>query len=178
MGEATEAVSGMAGASPEPASAGAQANPQTTAPVYAAPTSQAPPIYAPQSAQGFQRAGFDSPPPKSSPYAVMGTGAYIGHSILFAIPVVGWLICVIMAFSAKNLNKRHYARAVLIFLVIGAVLSVSLYFLFSWVWDAAAEYLQQYINDATGGAVNDLGGLGDIGGLGGLLDLLKELPAQ
>jgi hypothetical protein len=177
MGEATEAVPIMAGALPEPASAGAQTNPQTAAPVYAAPTPQAPPIYAPQPAQGFQGAG-DSPPPKGSPYAVMGTGAYIGHSILFTIPVVGWLICVIMAFAAKNLNKRHYARAVLIFLVIGAVLSIALYFIFSWVWGAAAEYLQQYINEATGGAVNDLGGLGDIGGLGGLLDLLKELPAQ
>jgi hypothetical protein len=108
----------------------------------------------------------------------MGTGSYIGHSILFAIPVVGWLVCVIMAFAAKNLNKRHYARAVLIFFIIGAVLSVVLYFLFSWVWDTAAEYLRQYINDATGGAAGDLGALGDIGDLGGLLDLLKELPAQ
>jgi hypothetical protein len=88
----------------------------------------------------------------------MGTGSYIGHSILFAIPIIGWLICIIMAFAAGNLNKRNYARAVLIFLIIGIVLSVAAYFVFSWI----AETVMQYINEATQGAFGDFGGLGDL----------------
>jgi predicted nucleic acid-binding Zn ribbon protein len=119
--------------------------------------------------------GFDGEPPKGGAYAVMGVGAYIGTMILFCVPVIGWLACIIMSFAAKNRNRRNFARAMLVFLIIGIVLSVALYFVFSWVWGAAAEYLQQYINEATGGAVDDLGGLGD---LGGLLDILKELPSQ
>jgi amino acid transporter len=142
-----------------------QPQPQQPPPAYYAPPAQTAP-------------GFDGEPPRGGKYAVMGVGAYIGTMILFCIPVVGWLACIIMAFAAKNRNRRNFARAMLVFLIVGIVLSVALYFVFNWVWDAASEYLRQYINDATGGAVDDFGGLGDLGGLGGLLDLLKELPFQ
>jgi amino acid transporter len=117
-------------------------------------------------------------PPKGGPYSVMGVGAYIGTMILFCIPLLGWIICIIMAFAAKNLNRRNFARAMLVFLIIGLVLSVVLYFVFSWVWDAATEYIQQSVDEAVGGAAGDLGLGGETGGLGGLLDLLKESSDQ
>ena len=104
-------------------------------------------------------------PERGSRYAVMGTGAYIGYSILFSIPAVGWIACLIMAFAAKNLNTRNYARAMLIFLIIGIVISVALYFLFSWISEAAI----QYINETTNGV------FGDLSGANGLFDMFAQI---
>jgi amino acid transporter len=85
-------------------------------------------------------------PPKGSPYAVVGTGGFIGTMILFCVPVIGWIVCVIMAFAAKNRNRRNFARAMLVFLIIGVILSVALYFLFNWV----ADVFMEYVSEATG----------------------------
>jgi amino acid transporter len=90
---------------------------------------------------------------------VVGTGGFIGAMLLFCIPIIGWIACIVMAFAAKNRNRRSFARAMLVFMIIGVVLSVALYFVFSWIWGAAAEYMQQYVNEATGGLGNDFGGL-------------------
>lgn len=100
----------------------------------------------------------EAEPSRGGKYAVMSTGSYIGHSVLFAVPIVGWIICVITAFAAGNLNKRNYARSVLIFLIIGIVFSVVAYIVFSWV----AEAVIQYINEATQAELGDFGGLGDL----------------
>jgi hypothetical protein len=134
-------------------------------------TRQAPP---PQPAyQPPPSSGYDFPPPKGSKYAPIGTGGYIGMMILFAIPVIGWLACIITAFASGNRNRRNYARAALVFLIIGIVISVALYFLFGWAWDAAREYIKQYVGEATGGQITDFDGLG------GLFDLFKgiDIPA-
>jgi L-cystine uptake protein TcyP (sodium:dicarboxylate symporter family) len=95
----------------------------------------------------------------------MSMGAYIGTMILFAIPVVGWLACIIMAFAARKLNRRNLARAMLVFLIAGAVVGVALYFVFNWAANAVLEYLYE----ATGIVP------GDLEGLGGLLDMIKGM---
>ena len=115
-----------------------------------------------------QAGAGDAAPPKDSPYAVISTGGYMGIMLLFMIPVVGWLACAIMAFVSKNRNRRNFARAMLIFLVIGIVLSVALYFLFSWMWEVVQEYIRQYISEATG----DLNP--EFEGLSGLLEILNS----
>ena len=81
----------------------------------------------------------DAAPPKGSKYAVMGTGAYFSTMLLFCIPVIGWVSCVIMAFAGGNLNRKHFARAMLVFLIIGIMLSVALYFVSSWVMEVLLE---------------------------------------
>lgn len=91
-------------------------------------------------------------------YGVVSTGAFFGLTLLFAIPVIGWLACLIMAFVPKNENIKHYARAMLIWILIGIVLCVALYFLFSWAWGAIAEY----INEITDGQFSQFGDLGEL----------------
>ena len=87
------------------------------------------PTPAPKSAQAAP-AG----PPPGSPYAVMSMGSYVLASILMSIPVVGLIISIIWACGVcKNLNKRNYARAFLIFMLIGLVLSLVAYLLARWV---------------------------------------------
>lgn len=62
-------------------------------------------------------------PPKGSEYAPIGIGTYIGSLILFAIPVVGFIVCLIWACGAvKNKNLLNYSRAVLILMLISIVL--------------------------------------------------------
>lgn len=85
--------------------------------------------------------------PKSGKYSVVGTGAFFGLMLLFAIPIIGWIACIVMAFASKNENIKHFACAMLIWLIIAAVLCVATYFLFAWIGNA----LKDYISEATGG---------------------------
>ena len=64
-------------------------------------------------------------------YKPISSWGYVGYEILFAIPVVGWIIQLIFAIGHKNKNVRHFARsfycvyviaivAVLLFVFLGA----------------------------------------------------------
>jgi hypothetical protein len=66
--------------------------------------------------------------------------------ILFAIPLIGWLACIVTAFAAKNRNRRNFARATLVFLIVGVVLSIALFFLFGWLWSLVRDSIQQYLD--------------------------------
>jgi hypothetical protein len=55
----------------------------------------------------------------------MSVGQYILTMIISAIPFVGFIMLLIWAFSSDtNVNKKNYARAILILAVIGIVLSI------------------------------------------------------
>lgn len=102
--------------------------------------------------QTYTQSAYQSPTPASES-KVVGTGAFFGLIFLFAIPVIGWLACLIMAFAPKNRNIKHYARAMLIWLIIGLVFAVIGYFVFRWLGGA----LLDYINQATDGAFGEWG---------------------
>ena len=75
--------------------------------------------------------------------------------ILFAVPVIGFIACIIMAFAAKNKNIRNYARATLIWMIIAFVLLAILIALVS----ALANKLIDYIYQSTGGSFGDFGSI-------------------
>jgi len=57
---------------------------------------------------------------KDDRHSVLSTWAYIGVSVLFALPVIGFVFGVIWACSSTvNLNLRNLSRAYLILLAIG-----------------------------------------------------------
>ncbi len=65
-------------------------------------------------------AGFTN----STPLTV---GQYIGMFILSAIPIVGFILLLVWAFSSStNLNKKNYSRAILILGIIGVVIGIVL----------------------------------------------------
>ena len=121
---------------PEPA-----AVPQATPPPI--PQSGPPPYYG--AAQPLPQAVEGVPPPKNSPYAPVGVLAYIGLMILFAIPVIGWICCIVMAFAAGNRNIRNYARAALILAIIFIIIAVAGYFMFALfiadIFDSVQSFL-------------------------------------
>lgn len=113
--------------------------------------------YRPQPQQTYQQPAYAPPAvmqdakPKGGRYGVVGTGAFFGLMLLFAIPVIGWIACIVMAFASKNENIKHFARAMLIWLIIAAVLCAAMYFLFAWL----GNLLKDLINEATGGQFGD-----------------------
>lgn len=51
-------------------------------------------------------------------YEPIGMWGYFGYEFLFAIPVVGWIICISFAFMAHNVNLRNFARSQFCYLII------------------------------------------------------------
>ncbi|MDR0447846.1 MAG: hypothetical protein LBH07_04175 [Treponema sp.] len=84
--------------------------------------------------------------------SVMSVGSYVIAALLMSIPLIGLVICIVWAFfSCNNQNKRNFARACLIFVIIGIVLSLVFY-----------------------SSTNSLmASLGTLGGFRGVFDFLK-----
>ena len=61
-------------------------------------------------------------------YKPLSPWAYIGYSILFAIPLIGLVCLIVFSFNSGNLNRRNYARsyfcALLIVLIFVIVISI------------------------------------------------------
>ena len=57
-------------------------------------------------------------------YRPLGAWSYIGYSILFNIPVVGWIFMIIFSFKNSNINRRSFARAFLIPYIAAAIIGV------------------------------------------------------
>ena len=56
-------------------------------------------------------------------YRPLSPWAYFGYTLLFSIPLVGFICLVVMALSNSNINRRNFARSyfcvyVLIFIVV------------------------------------------------------------
>ena len=73
----------------------------------------------------FEKAEIRRLPKK---YRPMGAWGYFWHTILYAIPVIGWICLIWGAVSDKNICRRGFARMYfvefLIALVIGVVVAV------------------------------------------------------
>ena len=55
---------------------------------------------------------------------VVGTVEWLVNLILLAIPIVGLIMCFVWAFGTGNLNRRNFARAALILMAVGILLSI------------------------------------------------------
>ena len=68
----------------------------------------------------------------SDQFRPISAWGYVGYSILFCIPVIGWIIWLVFAFSGKNINRRSYARSFfchfLLLLIVFVVLVVLTHF--------------------------------------------------
>ena len=63
-------------------------------------------------------------------YRPLGAWAYFGYSILFLVPVIGWVFMAVFALSDSNLNRRGFARSFFCFwivlLIFAAVMAATL----------------------------------------------------
>lgn len=86
-----------------------QAEPQVVeqAPVYQAPVS-------PQPQQ----------PQIPEEYKPVSPWGYFGLSLLFSIPIAGFIMLIVFSFKRGNINRRNYARSYWCALLIGAIVFV------------------------------------------------------
>ena len=54
-------------------------------------------------------------------YKPLGAWGYFWHSVLYSIPVIGWIALLITAISGKNIVARSYARSYFVALIMVAV---------------------------------------------------------
>ena len=59
-------------------------------------------------------------------YRPIGMWGYFGYTILFNVPVVGWIICLCLAFGASNRNLRNFARSQFCWIILYVVALVLL----------------------------------------------------
>ncbi len=56
---------------------------------------------------------------ESKPISMWG---YFGYEILFALPVIGWIILIVNAIAAKNVNVKNFARSYFCLLIVAAII--------------------------------------------------------
>ena len=78
------------------------------------------------SGNGYAGGGAPLIPPEYAPISMWG---YFGYQILFAIPFIGFIVLIIIAIGAKNINLKNFARSyfclLIIALIVGAILVVT-----------------------------------------------------
>ena len=72
----------------------------------------------------------------------LSTGAWFGYSLLFGIPLIGWLLAIIFSCAAHNQNVRCFARSRLLLLLLGIALCIGTGFL---LWYYAPSFLDHTI---------------------------------
>ena len=61
-------------------------------------------------------------------YRPLSPWTYFGLSILYAVPVIGWVFLIAHAVASRNINKRNYARSFFCIYILAAVLILLLSF--------------------------------------------------
>lgn len=72
-------------------------------------------------------------------YRPLSAWAYLGLTLLYLVPVVGWVFLILHAVSRKNINRRNHARGMLLFYAAAAILAV-LVWLFGYVYYSPVFY--------------------------------------
>ena len=66
----------------------------------------------------------DTLPEKFRP---LSAWAYFGYSILFSIPIIGFIFLIVFSCSGKNINRRSYARSYWCWLIIIVIVVIILF---------------------------------------------------
>ena len=54
----------------------------------------------------------------------VSTAYYFWMMLLFAVPVIGLIVCLVTAFSGEDASRKNFSRAVLIWILVAIVLSI------------------------------------------------------
>jgi len=104
-------------------------------------------------------------PGPNSPYEPITTKGYIGIALLMMIPIVGQILMIVWACGGcRKINKRNFARAMLIMMVIALILSL--------VIGGIGGFLVKKAAKEAGITEDEAGGL--LGGITGLLGIAGE----
>ena len=71
----------------------------------------------------FEKAEIRRLPKK---YRPMGAWGYFWHSVLYSIPVLGWICLIWGAVNDKNICRRSYARSYFVVAIVAFILGIIL----------------------------------------------------
>lgn len=77
-------------------------------------------------------------------YKPIGAWGYFGLTILFNIPIIGFICLLIFAFSGSNINRRSFARSYFCGLIIVLIAIVAIIVL-AGGFEVIMDFIQQYI---------------------------------
>ena len=66
----------------------------------------------------FEKQEMATLPPK---YRPLSAWEYFGYTLLFSIPIVGFICMIVFAFNDSNINRRSFARSFFCSLLIAAI---------------------------------------------------------
>lgn len=66
----------------------------------------------------FEKQEMAALPPK---YRPLNAWEYFGYTLLFSIPIVGFICMIVFAFNDSNINRRSFARSFFCSLLIAAI---------------------------------------------------------
>ena len=96
--------------------------------------------------------GYSAQNGYSTQYRPISAWGYIGYNLLFAIPLVGFILLIVFSFNKTNLNRRNYARSywcalliVIILVLITVVIAVV-----TGTTDELIGIFQQYASSFSG----------------------------
>jgi len=99
-----------------------------------APVRTPPPAYNGQAAYNEPPRANSYPPEakpmKGSKYAPVSTIGYIFMMIGMSLPLIGFILTLILAFAGGSVNRQHFARAVLFFMILGIIGAIVISILF------------------------------------------------
>ena len=67
--------------------------------------------------------------------------AYFGYSLLFSIPLVGFILLIVFSVSDENINRRNFARSMWCALVIAAIITALMLLVFGVSYGSMAGSL-------------------------------------
>lgn len=80
-------------------------------------------------------------------YTPIGMWGYFGYSILFGIPVVGFILILVFALGGtRNINLRNYSRSMFCTFIIGLVLFVFIFIISLLVGSNLFDQLENTFN--------------------------------
>lgn len=77
----------------------------------------------------YEKDEIRSLPPK---YRPMGAWEYFGYSILYAIPLIGFIMLIVFACSGSNIARRSHARSYFCFMLLGLIINRNFHRHFDW----------------------------------------------
>lgn len=69
----------------------------------------------------YEKNEIERLPEKYRPISPWG---YWGYQILFSIPIAGFIVLIVFAFSKDNINRRNFARSYFYIIVAGIIIAL------------------------------------------------------
>ncbi|MDL2235762.1 hypothetical protein LJC07_06405 [Christensenellaceae bacterium OttesenSCG-928-L17] len=57
-------------------------------------------------------------------YRPLSMWAYFGYSVLYSVPIVGWVFLIVFALDGSNINRRNYSRSYFVGFILAAALFI------------------------------------------------------